>query len=65
MRQAGVVDVEIRIEDGLALRPKEARLRLDPFARLHLFGIRDETRFQIGNDLRELIRDVLLLARVL
>ncbi len=45
MGQAAVVDVEIRIEDRLALRAEEGRLSLDPLARFH-FLYRD--RFKIN-----------------
>ena len=41
--QPVIVNVEIWIEDGLALRAEEGRLRLDPFARLLLFRISHQT----------------------
>ena len=65
MRQAAVVDVEIAIENRLALCAKEGWLGLDPQARLHLLGVGEEPRFQVAHDLRKLVCDVVLLTRIL
>ena len=43
VRQSVIVNVEIWIEDGLALRAEEGRLRLDPFAGLLLFRVSHQT----------------------
>ena len=45
VRQSVIVNVEIWIEDGLALRAEEGRLRLDPFAGLLLFRVSHQTCF--------------------
>ena len=65
MRQAAVVDVEIRIENRLALSAEEGRLGLDPQARLHFLGVGEEPCIQVAHDLRKLICDVVLLTRIL
>jgi len=59
-----VVDIEVRVEDRLALGADEGRLRLNPEARLLLARIRQQTRFQILRDLRKLRGDVRRFARV-
>ena len=58
MRQAAVVDVKVRIENGLALGTEELRLGFDPFRRFLLPGVRHEPRFQISNDFRILLGDI-------
>src|SRR4029079_19327901 len=65
VRQSVIVNVEIRIEDGLALRAEEGRLRLDPFARLLLFRVSHQTCLLIGGNLRKLIGNVILLTWIL
>ena len=40
-------DVEVRVEDRLALGAEKLRLGLDPLARLLLFGVVQQARFQI------------------
>ena len=65
MRHAAVVDIEIWVEDRLALSAEEGGLRLDPQARLLLPGISLQPRRQIVHDLGKLIGDIVLLARIL
>ena len=65
MRQAAVVDVEIRVDDRLALIADEAGLRLDPQARLLLLGVGDQPGFEIPDDLGIFGGDIGRLARVL
>ncbi len=65
MRQPAIVDVEIRIEDRLALGAEKSRLRLDPLARLLLFGVSEEARLQIGRDVGMLVGDIVLLAGII
>ena len=54
MWQPAIVDVEVRIENRLALCAEEGRLGPDPQARLHLLGVGEKTRLQIAHDLGEL-----------
>jgi hypothetical protein len=65
MRQAAVVDVEIRIEHRLALSAEKGGLGLDPQARLHLLCVGGEARVQVAHDHGKLICDIVLLTRIL
>src|SRR5271157_1437677 len=55
VRQAAVIDVEVWIEDRLALFSDEGRLSLDPLAGLLLFGVSEQARLQITSDVRMLV----------
>jgi len=55
VRQPAIVNVEVRIEDRLALCAKEGWLGFDPLARLLLLRVGGETRFEIARNLRKLI----------
>ena len=59
--KTAIVDVEVRIEYGLALRTEVVRLRLQPLAHLLLLGICDQASLQIADNLRILFGNVVLL----
>src|SRR5208337_1195215 len=52
MRQSGIVNVEVGIEDRLSLFTYESRLRLYPFAGLLLLSVGQKPRLEVLHDFR-------------
>ena len=52
MRQSGIVNVEVGIEDRLSLFAYESRLRLYPFAGLLLLSVGQKPRLEVFHDFR-------------
>jgi len=64
MRHAAIINVEVRIEQCLALCPQIIGLRFQPFANFLFFGVRGQTVLQIADDLLILRGDIGLLAGI-
>ena len=60
VRESAIVDVEVGVEQRGTLGTEKGWLRLDPLAGLHLTGIGDQARVELGGDLGMLESDVVL-----
>ena len=64
VRQAAVIDIEIRVENRATLGAQKRGLGLDPLAGSLLSRIAQQAGLQIIDDVRVLVRHIVLLARV-